>query len=88
MIHLDTNALIALPLWAREGHPVLMRIAAGEQAGALLARLDPAAYQTALDVAQAEFDAATAEFEWLFSALCFSQASRAGSPEAKPLQSQ
>jgi predicted nucleic acid-binding protein len=33
MIHLDTNALIALPLWAREGHPVLTRIAAGEQAG-------------------------------------------------------
>jgi len=33
------------------------------KAGALLARLDPAAYQTALDVAQAELDAATAEYE-------------------------
>jgi RND family efflux transporter MFP subunit len=34
------------------------------QAGALLARLlDPAAYQTALDAAQAELDAATAEHE-------------------------
>lgn len=31
--------------------------------GALLARLDPASYQTALDLAQAELDAATAEFE-------------------------
>ncbi|MGH8426750.1 MAG: type II toxin-antitoxin system VapC family toxin [Gammaproteobacteria bacterium] len=30
MIHLDTNALIALPLWAREGHPTIMRIAKGE----------------------------------------------------------
>ncbi|WP_295429327.1 PIN domain-containing protein [uncultured Thiodictyon sp.] len=33
MIHLDTNALIALPLWAKEGHPVIQRIAAGEAAG-------------------------------------------------------
>jgi predicted nucleic acid-binding protein len=33
MIHLDTNALIALPLWAREGHPIIQRIAAGEAAG-------------------------------------------------------
>jgi predicted nucleic acid-binding protein len=33
MIHLDTNALIALPLWAKEGHPVIRRIAAGEPAG-------------------------------------------------------
>lgn len=32
MIHLDTNALIALPLWAREGHPIIERIAAGEAA--------------------------------------------------------
>jgi membrane fusion protein, multidrug efflux system len=35
------------------------------KAGALLARLDPAAYQTVLDVAQAELDAATAEYERL-----------------------
>ena len=33
MIHLDTNALIALPLWAREGHPIILRIANGEPAG-------------------------------------------------------
>ena len=33
MIHLDTNALIALPLWAKEGHPVIQRTAAGEAAG-------------------------------------------------------
>lgn len=33
MIHLDTNALVALPLWAREGHPVIQRIAEGEPAG-------------------------------------------------------
>lgn len=33
MIHLDTNALIALPLWAKEGHPVIQRIAAGEASG-------------------------------------------------------
>jgi len=33
MIHLDTNALIALPLWAKDGHPVIQRIAAGEAAG-------------------------------------------------------
>ncbi len=32
-------------------------------AGGLIARLDPAAYQTALDVAQAELEAATAEYE-------------------------
>jgi len=31
--------------------------------GALLARLDPTSYQTALDLAQAELDAATAEYE-------------------------
>ncbi|MEA3644293.1 MAG: efflux RND transporter periplasmic adaptor subunit, partial [Lamprobacter sp.] len=31
--------------------------------GALLARLDPASYQTALDLAQAELDAATADYE-------------------------
>jgi multidrug efflux system membrane fusion protein len=31
--------------------------------GALLARLDPAAYQTTLDVARAELDAATADYE-------------------------
>jgi predicted nucleic acid-binding protein len=33
MIHLDTNALIALPLWAKEGQPAIQRIAAGEAAG-------------------------------------------------------
>lgn len=33
MIHLDTNVLVALPLWAQEGHPVIERIAAGEPAG-------------------------------------------------------
>lgn len=33
MIHLDTNALIALPLWAKDGHPVIERIADGEAAG-------------------------------------------------------
>jgi predicted nucleic acid-binding protein len=32
MIHLDTNALIALPHWARDGHPAIARIAAGEAA--------------------------------------------------------
>jgi len=30
MIHLDTNALIALPVWARGGHALIERIAAGE----------------------------------------------------------
>jgi predicted nucleic acid-binding protein len=33
MIHLDTNALIALPIWAKEGHTAIQRIAAGEAAG-------------------------------------------------------
>jgi predicted nucleic acid-binding protein len=33
MIHLDTNALIALPLWAKEGHSVIERISGGEAAG-------------------------------------------------------
>ena len=32
MIHFDTNALIALPLWARESHPVVQRVAEGEPA--------------------------------------------------------
>lgn len=32
MIHLDTNALVALPLWARDGHPIIARIVAGEPA--------------------------------------------------------
>lgn len=32
MIHLDTNILIQLPQWARDGHPVIERIAAGEAA--------------------------------------------------------
>lgn len=34
MIHFDTNALIALPLWARRKHPAVRRVAAGEPAGA------------------------------------------------------
>lgn len=34
MIHFDTNALIALPHWAREGHPVISRVLNGEPAAA------------------------------------------------------
>lgn len=34
MIHLDTNALIALPLWARQEHPIIARIVAGEACAA------------------------------------------------------
>lgn len=34
MIHLDTNVLIALPLLARQRHPLTQRIAAGEPAAA------------------------------------------------------
>lgn len=34
VIHFDTNALVALPLWAHENHPAIRRIAAGEPAGA------------------------------------------------------
>jgi len=34
VIHFDTNALVALPLWARDGHPVVRRVLAGEPAGA------------------------------------------------------
>lgn len=34
MIHFDTNALIALPLWARAGHDVVQRVVAGEPAAA------------------------------------------------------
>ncbi|HZX70845.1 MAG TPA: type II toxin-antitoxin system VapC family toxin [Rhodanobacter sp.] len=30
MIHFDTNALIALPQWAREGHAVVRRVLDGE----------------------------------------------------------
>lgn len=30
MIHFDTNALIALPQWAREGHVVIQRVLDGE----------------------------------------------------------
>lgn len=30
MIHFDTNALIALPQWARDGHAVVERVVAGE----------------------------------------------------------
>lgn len=33
MIHFDTNALIALPLWAREHHPVIRQVVDGEPAG-------------------------------------------------------
>lgn len=29
MIHFDTNALIALPVWARLGHPVIARLEQG-----------------------------------------------------------
>ena len=32
MLHLDTNALIALPVWAREGHPLIARVLSGEEA--------------------------------------------------------
>jgi predicted nucleic acid-binding protein len=32
LIHLDTNALIALPMWANEGHVVITRIEWGEVA--------------------------------------------------------
>lgn len=32
MIHFDTNALIALPLWAREGHAAVQRVLDGEPA--------------------------------------------------------
>lgn len=31
-IQLDTNALIALPLWVREDHPAIKRIQQGQQA--------------------------------------------------------
>jgi predicted nucleic acid-binding protein len=33
MIHFDTNALIALPFLAKDGHPVIARVTAGEEAG-------------------------------------------------------
>ncbi|MFY9972626.1 MAG: type II toxin-antitoxin system VapC family toxin [Chromatiaceae bacterium] len=33
MIHFDTNALIALPFLAKDGHSVITRVAAGEEAG-------------------------------------------------------
>ena len=29
MIHFDTNALIVLPVWARQGHPVIARLERG-----------------------------------------------------------
>jgi len=32
MLHFDTNALIALPVWARSGHEVVQRVASGEPA--------------------------------------------------------
>ncbi len=32
MIHLDTNALIAIPAWARARHPLVARIREGEPA--------------------------------------------------------
>jgi multidrug efflux pump subunit AcrA (membrane-fusion protein) len=64
------------------GQIVELPIAEGEavQAGALLARLDPASYQTALDVAQAELDAATAEYERMRRLWEKSQASHQGEP--------
>lgn len=34
MLHFDTNGLIALPAWSRERHPLVMRVAEGEPAGA------------------------------------------------------
>jgi len=32
MLHFDTNALIAMPVWARSGHPILQRVTSGEPA--------------------------------------------------------
>jgi len=32
MLHFDTNALIALPVWSREGNAVVQRVAGGELA--------------------------------------------------------
>ncbi|MBS0456036.1 MAG: type II toxin-antitoxin system VapC family toxin [Proteobacteria bacterium] len=32
MIHFDTNALVYLPQWAKEVHPIIERIVAGESA--------------------------------------------------------
>jgi predicted nucleic acid-binding protein len=32
MLHFDTNALIALPVWAISGHPILQRVTSGEPA--------------------------------------------------------
>jgi predicted nucleic acid-binding protein len=32
VIHFDTNALVALPLWAREGNEVVSRVVEGEAA--------------------------------------------------------
>lgn len=32
MIHFDTNALVALPMWAREGNEVVSRVVEGEAA--------------------------------------------------------
>lgn len=32
MIHFDTTALIALPVWARQGHPVIVRLEQGDPA--------------------------------------------------------
>lgn len=34
MLHFDSNALVSLPHWAREGHPAIQRIAHGEAAAA------------------------------------------------------
>lgn len=34
MIHFDTNALIYLPQWAKDGHQVVERVAAGEPSAA------------------------------------------------------
>lgn len=34
MIHFDTNALVALPLWSRDSHPAIRRVLDGEPASA------------------------------------------------------
>lgn len=34
MIHFDTNALVFLPHWARDGHPIVARVVKGEAAAA------------------------------------------------------
>jgi predicted nucleic acid-binding protein len=34
VIHLDTNALVALPRWIRDGHPLIHNVEAGEPVAA------------------------------------------------------